>query len=99
MFDPASANHPAMDDLREATRRLDQAERARASALRAWETSDEAYPLNAAIALEAAERDLRLARKHLEALHLTLGASWTAALEGEGPEAEEDSWEKAWGGH
>lgn len=87
MLGPDNApRHPALDDLKEAAHRLERAEMARERALRAWEVSDEPYPLNAAIALEAAERDLRLARTHLQAVARSL-EGWK----------EED--EKEWGAH
>ena len=81
-------SHPALVEILEAARRLEQAEHARAQALRAWEVSDEPYPLNAAIALEAAERDLRLARRHLESVQQTLAAA---------PPMWSD--DKSWGSH
>lgn len=91
MIDPAHPS-PVMADLIEATRRLESAEWARSQALHAWEVSDEPYPLSAAVALEAAERDLRLARAHLQSIQTALASFQAAAAR----QAED---EKAWSGH
>jgi hypothetical protein len=76
------------EDLTEAEARFHIAEQARFMAQRAWQEADAATGFEASVALDAAERDLRLARDRMEILRRGL-----ADLELEPRD------EKAWGSH
>lgn len=92
MSSSPAARHPLAEEASDAARRVERAEWAREAAIREWADARESYPLDEAIALEAAERDLRLARENLDAIQRALH-------EAQGLPPSEKPREKAWGGH